>query len=42
MPSQRRFRLREGVIQDDVDHVGDGNVGVQLGDHYAMPITTMS
>jgi hypothetical protein len=46
-----RFRLRETVVQDDVDHVGNGNAGVQLGNHHAISallenvrdaITTMS
>jgi hypothetical protein len=32
------FWLREGVIQDDVDQVGDGLVGVQLGDYDAVSV----
>ena len=30
------FRLRETVVQDDVNQVGNGDVGVELGDHYAV------
>ena len=32
------FRLCEAVVQDDVNQVGNGDVGVQLGDHHPISV----